>query len=116
MVLGPPAYVSDPSVPAAASGLEIKEAILVDLPSQEAVQLWDRIEALLGDASIRAIKVEDLELRPDDSEGRLLFVLDGQDGSRALQGPAPFLGRGRPTLENPPSTPGTSGRTRITWR
>ena len=78
MFLGPPAYVSDPSDAEAALGLEVKEAILVDLPWQQAVQLWDRIEALLGDVSIRAIKVEDLELGPDDCDGRLLFVLDGQ--------------------------------------
>ena len=53
----------------------------MDLPSEEAVQLWDRIEAILGDVSIRAIKVEDLQLGADDSEGLLLFVLQGQKGS-----------------------------------
>ena len=42
LLLGPPAYVSDSSVSEAAWDLEVKEAILVDLPSQEAVQLWDR--------------------------------------------------------------------------
>jgi len=76
-------------VSAAVPSFEIEEAVLVDLPSEQAVLLWNHLETVFGTLRIRPVSVIELEACASDLQNCLVMVSDGQldsDGTGLVEG------------------------------